>query len=665
MRTLTRLLTTPLLFFAAPALQAQVAPTASGWGPHAPAWVEYKFDAALDPDVLDDRPTELWARLYYPASAIVEPVARPLIVLKHGNHGTCGTGEDPRYDFDCTYTDFGYCPMDHVVVPSHAGYEYFADRLASHGYLVLSINSNRGITCGNGFDDDFGLNLARGRLILRHLELLAQWANAALPQSMNPLTPGVAADAATSFGPPTIDPLPFDLSARVDFEQVGLFGHSRGGEGCRAALHELTLPGSMWPARITAISFTPESQTTLDIRAIFELGAVDGQAGVELNAENVAWCALLPACDGDVWFQDSIRVFDRMMQGTETRSMPKATYFVLGMCANFFNTEFQVPESPGCGDTHQPLWSFDEIESIPQQTVARSAVMSFFRAFVGRDANPAFARHFDPLYDPPAEVTDLTEVQRGWISGHAMGDTIVIAECDGPMGDVAFAVTNATLEFGNVPLDPNAWGSHHAPSLIGASISWPADGMDPPMITAERDGMLPPLDLTSYDTLDMRVGRQHVDAPVAEVLTPLDFSISLIKADGTTTPPVPISDYDQLVGPYTGPSWDHPLMHTVRIPLADFGAPLDQVRGVRFDFDRSAAGDITVASIRAARDILAPAPCAGDVDGDGETGLSDFAILAANFGLMGASRSDGDLDDDGYVGLSDFTILAGGFGCTP
>ena len=60
---------------------------------------------------------------------------------------------------------------------------------------------------------------------------------------------------------------------------------------------------------------------------------------------------------------------------------------------------------------------------------------------------------------------------------------------------------------------------------------------------------------------------------------------------------------------------------------------------------------------------ITPAPCPGDITGNGLVGLDDFAILAANFGAgPGATREQGDLNGDGFVDLADFTILAVNFG---
>src|SRR4029079_10947930 len=100
----------------------------------------------------------------------------------HGNHATCGRfeGAGPgRFDINVQYTFTGTCPPGYVVVPSHAGYTYLAERLASWGYIVVSIKANRGVNAAPGVADDRGLNLRRGRLVLQHLQRLRRWDAAA------------------------------------------------------------------------------------------------------------------------------------------------------------------------------------------------------------------------------------------------------------------------------------------------------------------------------------------------------------------------------------------------------------------------------------------------------------------------------------------------------
>ncbi|MEK7358289.1 MAG: hypothetical protein AAB250_17715, partial [Bdellovibrionota bacterium] len=240
------------------------APDASIAGPFTVASGEYKFAPSVDPDILADVTTEMWAKVFWPTDLTVK---RPILYFLHGNHATCGQGSNPRNDFDCTYTNEGTCPAGMVVVPNHEGYNYLGLHLASLGYIVVSINANRGITCGSGMDADWGLNIARGRLVLRHIEEWSKWATTGGAPASLGLTPDAFID-------------------HVDLSNVGLMGHSRGGEGVRAALALYREKASTWKTRIPG----------LEIRGIFEIGAVDGQAGRVLDADDTAWNQLLPMC---------------------------------------------------------------------------------------------------------------------------------------------------------------------------------------------------------------------------------------------------------------------------------------------------------------------------------------------------------------------------------
>jgi hypothetical protein len=195
-----------LLLLSTP-LAAQVAPDATllSGGPITVS--EYKLPAGIDPVVSAALATELWARVYRPAS--LGSSSHALLVLLHGNHATCGrlAGPGEHFDINVQYTFTGTCPAGFIPVPSHAGYSYLAERLASLGYIVVSINANRGINAAPGVLGDRGLNLARGRLVLRHLQKLGRWnSGAEIPPA------GLS-----------------DLVGKIDFSHVGLLGHSRGG----------------------------------------------------------------------------------------------------------------------------------------------------------------------------------------------------------------------------------------------------------------------------------------------------------------------------------------------------------------------------------------------------------------------------------------------------
>jgi hypothetical protein len=60
-----------------------------------------------------------------------------------------------------------------------------------------------------------------------------------------------------------------------------------------------------------------------------------------------------------------------------------------------------------------------------------------------------------------------------------------------------------------------------------------------------------------------------------------------------------------------------------------------------------------------------PEPCAGDLDGDGDTDHSDLGILLADWGCVGSGPEDcpGDLDGDFDTDHSDLGILLADWGC--
>ncbi len=542
---------------------AQVAPDPTGVGPNNIVSAEYQFPASVDPDILSDRNTELWARVHAPTN-LSGPA--PLVVFLHGNHATCGMGENPRHDADCTYTDFGTCPDGYVIVPNHNGYAYIADRLASWGYLVVSINANRGINCGASIPGDSGLILARGRLVLKHLQKLSDW---------------------NARREPTPDSLGFDLTGQIDFGNVALFGHSRGGEGVRAAYNLYRDTGSIWPARIGPVSF----------QAIFELAPSDGQSSRILNAVGTVWNVLLPMCDGDLTTLPGLAPFDRMIANrSDMPPTSKSTFTVWGANHNFFNTEWQESDSMGCIG-HDPL--FPQFPGSPQQQqVGRAAVMALIRANVqgAQGVDPTFNQNFDPLHGLPSVVTDVTRVDRGFEDSPDRMVTERIDDFNNFAPTSSWFVPNDTA--GLTMYGHSGMPGHDGAIQRAAVTWWDHAGPDvyfQPNWTAAGSGR----DTNIYQTLELRVDRADnaLNPP-----GPTDFSIALGLDDGTLSTPVLLSSYADLRGPVGGiPGGKHLVLQTVRILLSDFGLSSTdraRVRGVRFTFNQTTSGVLFFANVR-------------------------------------------------------------------
>jgi predicted dienelactone hydrolase len=608
----------------------QSAPDPTGRGPYAVANAEYKLPAKRDVLVAPFTVTELWARVYRPTNA---KGARPVIMMLHGNHATCGRFDPSfpgRIDDDSTYTDTGRCPEGYVVAPSHDGYAYLANQLASWGYVVVSINANRGINAAWGDDEDFGLNLRRGRLILRHLVQLDRWNTSNAARKV----------------------LGFSLRGKLDFNQIGLFGHSRGGEGVRAALTQYRDMGSIWPSQ-----FRNKPQ----IRALFELAPVDGQTNRVLNAEGAAWNVLLPTCDGDVSDLQGQRVFDRMITArAETVPSPKSMFTVEGTNHNFYNSEWQQSDSQGCysNDPKQPV-VFDPAAagSEAQRTTALYPVAAFFRAHLGADPAAVFGTLLDPAYRLPGKLNRVTRYRRTYTDNVARKGSIVLDDFVRTSGAGETGVGNAvgglkyfaqspvpehepTSQFGVLGWDTTVIKSKGGSPFYQANAAAPGKGVS--LADFERLEFRVGLACSGYDT-GMLYGCE-VD-PKLNPSGTTNFSIALVSADGFLSQSVPLARYARPLAPVGlsygpiiidpqprpgGPSVQgqivgsqapersepplenfgngHPVLESVRIPLADFGLTKGaRVRGVRLTFDRRPIGAIYLGNVRFTR-MLEAAP---------------------------------------------------------
>src|SRR5215471_7604894 len=503
-----------LLFLATP-LAAQVAPDASllSGGPITVS--EYKFPAAIDPVVSPNLATELWARVYRPAD--LGSSSHALLVFLHGNHATCGrlAGPAEHFDINVQYTFSGTCPAGYVPVPSHAGYSYLAERLASLGYIVVSINANRGINAAPGVPGDRGLNLERGRLVLRHLQRLSRWNSGAE-------TPPAGLT---------------DLVGKIDFTHVGLLGHSRGGEGVRAAynLYQSDPGGTNWQSLIGAVT----------VEGIFEIGPVDGQTALTLNALGTAWNVLLPMCDGDVFNLQGVKPFDRMLRVTsESPARQKSTFAVWGANHNFYNTEWQQSDSAGCF-ANQRLFAH-QIGTTDARTTAIASAVAFFVANVGAATLPDYNRNFNPQFQLPASVTNLTRVDRGYTDSPDSSLTKIFDDFTGPVGFNSHGPANA---FSNVSLFYGHVANHDPLQQFAALVSWNGAGANTffqSNWTNANSGM----NASSYGTLDFRVSRQCSDP--TDLLCnktanwfnfETNFSVRLVAADGTLSNAVQLHDY--------------------------------------------------------------------------------------------------------------------------
>lgn len=613
MRSRTLLSTVVFLcLYCAVSAGQQVAPDASLVGPLPVASGEYNLGAYIDNLVLPncqprsdyDCKIAIRAKVYRPQTL---SGTYPLIIFLHGNHATCGRPYmsppdppgflgDPRIDDNIQYTGIGTCPPNYIESPSYIGYEYLAKRLASYGYIVVSVNANRGITGGPSLGGDTALIKARGILIMRHLQKLSSW------NRHGGTPPGVGAD----------------LRGHLDFTNVGMMGHSRGGDGVRAAYNDYVEQGSIWPGMI---------EDAVTFKGIFEIAPTDF---LNKNSKGVVWNVLLGMCDGDVFDLRGVHPYDRDIEPPfETQPLQKSTYTVWGANHNFFNTQWQVsdgtvlrpPDYPSIcvGTGNDALFTMSP-GSPQQRLTTMSSLLAFFRANVGSTVQDTFNRNFNSWWGIPSSVTDddgatqpyPTRVDRGFTPPSPIK---VFEDFTGPTGTSSYGfpnlASNIQISHGLVP--------NHDTSQRAGIMSWTSGGSNTYFQTnwtAAGTGA----DMSSYTTLEIRVSRQNSNLNTD---TPTDFSIRLIGAYTLSSGPRKLSSYidpnfvgasghqSLLQGPVGTTDGRHPILQTVRIPLADFpGWSLvsKNVHGIRLTFDQNTQGAIYVANIRLSTSPVGQAP---------------------------------------------------------
>src|SRR5690606_25821689 len=101
--------------------------------------------------------------------------------------------------------------------------------------------------------------------------------------------------------------LGFDLKGRLDFSNVVFTGHSRGGEGARAAAH----------FQQTAVGYGANLQD-INVRGVFEFAATDNFGSFPFAATGIPWASVLASCDRDLYYYPNAQTFMRRVNGQES-----------------------------------------------------------------------------------------------------------------------------------------------------------------------------------------------------------------------------------------------------------------------------------------------------------------------------------------------------------
>lgn len=469
----------------------------------------------------------------------------PLVILAHGNHRSL-------YD-DAASTR----------VENFRGLQYLARHLASHGYIAVSVDL-----------DEMNLPTRRDPAILQRAHVVLDHIGVMTRRDVS-------------------GPL---FQNRVDFSQIGLIGHSRGGETVVAA------------ERVN-IDETRGHQ----IRAIASIAPTDF---LGLTQTVAPYLVIYGSADGDVSIGWPFRLYDRT---TPFKSM----IFVYGAIHNFFSEHpdwrgLVDPRVPGPYTPRPPDSTDPRAISFPNhQNIAMAYCLGLMqqelrnhRGYVrlfkneGRPPGLGAIELFHQVQDPARFVIDNFE--QGVLNRALPLPPQLAARA--PNNTLGLAVTRAGLAVPSGFTNDLTEASLQNRDLTffwhtttGAMVAWGAAGGNYQTETGDRN-------VTTFQVLSFRVtqrfGSTHNPHP-ADATTPGApklFSVGLTDTAGVSAF---IRGGPALTVPFPfkrGAGLTKSALKTVRVPLTDFKQiddrlDLRHIAAVRFEFTESPTGEMAVDDI--------------------------------------------------------------------
>ncbi|MFH1573856.1 MAG: hypothetical protein ABIG68_07710 [Acidobacteriota bacterium] len=495
----------------------------------------------------------------------------PLALIVHGNHG--------------------------MAEFSDPGYRYLGELLASRGFILASVDEN--FLNSGLFHDPPKQQAVRGWMLLEHLKLWRDWSR----------------DVNNPFG------------VRIDFDQIALMGHSRGGEAAATAALFNQLTHYPDDARITFDYQFP-------IRSVVAIAPADGQykpAGQWRTIENVNYFTIQGANDADVSSFVGSRQWDRVrFTGGDWF---KSELYVYRANHGQFNTVW------GRSDAGYPLGWFLNLKPLlepeDQRRIARVYIAAFLEATLhGRREYVPLFRNYRSIQ---AWLPDTLYVNRYEDAGYKL----VAGFNEDP------DVCTTTLPGGGaLGADLSIWREGRIPfrrgdrEYNGVFLGWNRNddkGEEDPKILPVYSVALPDdaaarWNLTAGSALTFSIAALDEEAPLLketegwadrkkeedeagkekERESP-DFTVELETSDGVVSAR-PLSDFSSILPPlkvrFTKLAFldniayqkaSEPVFQTISIPLSAFsgqnGFDAGRLKVLRFRFNRTRAGVIVLGKI--------------------------------------------------------------------
>lgn len=513
----------------------------------------------------------------------------PLVMFVHGDHDSCYTsaGQAQKNMWPC---EPGWLP-----IPSYRGYDYLAKILASHGYIVASISVN-GVSAATATPD------IRGALLHHHLNLWREFNSSG----------GFPGNGSLFVG-------------KVDLSNVGLMGHSKGGE--TVAFEVDSNQSAMDPLGIRAVLFIAPMNKYRKLIKDVHLGV------------------LLSYCDYDVRDLQGIHYYDDARYSSDTDKTSKHTFLLMGGNHNFYNTVWTPGLFPAgtsddwplmfhraTGSTPVPFDATDphcnsneqRLTATQQRGAATAFADAFFRAYLGGEkqffsilsgdtmpqstrALRIFTSYHAPM-DKRLDVNRLDSKAReltNTLGGGVLSSGLIVNNiCGSTVGDAQCLPSEDPVRQPHTKYssDSNRLG------LSQLLLQWSSSG-------GWYENQLPSgaRDVRVFDQMQFRAGVDFINSPPGQAQ---DFRVELHDGAGRIAH-VRVSSYSKalfyppgdrsLFVSFLG-SEGHPtpklLLNTVRIPLRAFASRvnLSDIRAIRFVFDQTPQGSIAISDLALTKD---------------------------------------------------------------
>lgn len=313
----------------------------------------------------------------------------PLIVLLHGNHADCLTASGSE-----TTTSASNCASTPGNTPllNYEGYDYMAENLASHGYIVISLDADALTSWQTSQDNGTFL---RDQLLSASLDMAFAWEDGA------PLYVQTAAGQVEE--KPPLYSTPYALAGHINLENgVGLWGHSRGGEGVADFVaYNRTRPSPGRHYKLAGVmSWAPVD---------YERTAVIGTTASGAKPASIPYASVLPLCDGDVSDIHGARIYEKSLYAELGDPSPKMQFAFQGGDHDYSNTLWSSSGSEdgltylstatrpdaACGEDEP-----GNIRLTPsdQQKLTTALTAAFMRRYVGGE------KAFEPLMTGEASL---------------------------------------------------------------------------------------------------------------------------------------------------------------------------------------------------------------------------------------------------------------------